>query len=73
MAQIDSEINLVRLRDVKLSISLLLHENSHKLITNLRSVLSVVSQAKLFSFHSLFKLRFFLNLEVFTLNFFGPT
>ncbi len=52
MTEINREINLIWLSDVKLSISLLLHENSNKFITNFRSMLGIVGKAELLFLHA---------------------
>ena len=53
---------MVRLRNVKLTVALVLHEHCHKLVTDLWSVLCVISQAVLFLLHAVSKLRFFVKL-----------
>lgn len=73
MTQVDGEINLIWLRDVKLSIPLLLHENSHKFITNFWCMLGIVREAELLFLHAFFQPRFFLDLEIFALNFLRPS
>lgn len=72
MAKVDCEINLIRLRYVKLSIPLLLHKYGHKFVADLWRVLCVVCEAKLFGLHFVTELRLLFNLEVFTFNLLGP-
>lgn len=72
MAEVNGEINLIWLGDVKLRISLLLHENSNKFITNFRSMLGIVSEAELLFLHAFLQLWFFFDLDIFALDFFCP-
>jgi len=72
MAQVDGQVDLVWLGDVKLRIPLMLHKYSDKLIADFRCMLGVVGKAELLLLHALLKLRVILDLYVLALDLLGP-
>lgn len=73
MAEVDGQIDLVRLRYVELTVALVLHVDSHELVADLRSVLGVVGQAELFLLHAVAELGLLVKLDSFTFNLLVPT
>jgi len=72
MTKVNGEINLVVFGNVNNRL-LVLHVNSHKLVTNFRCVLSIINQAKLFVCDVVFHFGIVLKLYAFALNFFTPS
>lgn len=73
MAEVDSEINLVGLRNFELTVALVFHVDSDKLIADFWSMFSIVCEAELFFLHPISEFWVFFDLNVFTLNLFTPT
>lgn len=71
MAEIDGEVNLVVLRDVK-HVLLVLHVHSDELVADLRGMLCVVHQAEELGLDVQLHFWITVNLDAFALDFLGP-
>lgn len=71
MAEVDSQINLIMLWNLKNRL-LVLHVNCDKFVADLRSVLSIVDKAELVRGDLLFQLWVFIESNTFRLNFLAP-
>ena len=71
MAEIDGEVNLVVLRDVK-HILFVLHVHSDELVADLRGMLCVVHQAEELGLDVQLHFWITVNLDAFALDFLGP-
>lgn len=69
MAEVNGQVNLVRLGNIKLVVTLVLHEHSHKLVTDLGGMLSVLSKTELLRSHLLLEI---FRLKVLAFDLFAP-
>ena len=72
MAYVDGQINLVWFGNFKLA-TLVLHEDSHKLIAYLWSMFGIVHKTELLGLHALLEGGVFLRLDLLAFDFFLPT
>ena len=72
MAEVDGQINLVVLWDVK-DVLLVLHVNCHELVADLRGMLGVVHRAEQLSLDVLLEFHVRLKLDAFALDLLAPS